>query len=1099
MLHLIQSNKMNRLVGALSANIAKPVANVLVPRTVLVQSPGMAQWLNIRLAEHLSISANIAFPLPSSFIWNLYKTHIPQVADESAFTKENMTWKLMALLPNLILEPAFSVLNEYLVDRDSSGSISNQPDQANQIKLYQLASKIADVFDQYLVYRADWIDAWENEQRVFDKKHKASAYEAWQAPLWQALVTYTIELGESPEHRASLHAQLIEKLSGQTTDSEQALHVFGISAMPEQQLEVLKAYSQSHEVFIYWLNPCEHYWADLVTEEQQIKLALAVNEGRLPESATEYVEVGHPLLSAWGALGRNYQDQLLNYVDTQQDQFVSSSPSTLLGMIQASILSLDLASSDLASSSQRLSSSDRSMQFHICHSKLREVEVLHDQILGFLEARSDLAPKDIIVMMPNITDYIPFIDGVFGAKHHNERALTYAISDKSLKDDKSIVEGFSQLLTMHLSRVTVQDVSHLLHIPAIMAKFDLSLADLDVIATWLDEVQVKWGLSGQHKTQLGLPDYVNHTWLYGLLRLLTGYAIKAPAHDLIMPARSQANGISPYDYVEGQQSVALGKLYQFVSLLAHQLGRFTEAVSLVEKERQVLGLIDGFFEPDDESLWVVSDLKEQVQALTLHQHQYANDVEHSVYVSALMERIEEKGVGQRFLAGAINFCTLMPMRSIPFKVVCLLGMNDNDYPRYVEPMSFDLVHQTKARKGDRSRRQDDRYLFLEALVCATETFYVSYVGKSAKDNSVLNPSIVLSELMDYCDTLFEAEGFKADLLTTTHPLHPYHTSYYSDSSIPTSFASQWLQVAKSKYAASSRRPFWQSVPSSADLPEQLEMTTLCRFFANPCAGFFKAKWQTRLMLSTGHDALEPMSLNGLSRYYLIDELNTVEQSQGTGSDVMDYLSANGRLPLGEIGQIGLTNSQALAYQYLSECRALPDKSVRTEVNLLIENIHLVGWTDEVKGQELVLTRPGRLRAKDKIELWLWWLALCAHPRPTQSQMLTQARFIGLQETFVIPVIDKTDALTWLNAYVSAYADGQHNPLPFFPEAGLVWLKTQDPQRALNVFYGDENRVGEGQELHAARLFGDFTEQFEYFIDVTNRLLRPLVDACGGKL
>lgn len=1080
-------------MDTLSINMAQPVTNVLTPRTVLVQSPGMAQWLNIRLAEKLGISANIAFPLPSSFIWTLYQAHIPNVATESAFTKANMTWKLMALLPSYVHQPAFKVLNDYLTEADTALHGIGLTQHISQTKLYQLASKIADAFDQYLVYRADWIQTWESGQQVFHESNTAASYELWQATLWRALVGYTSELGESPEHRASLHSQLLNRLSRHTTTHLAPIHVFGISAMPEQQLEVLQAYSQTNEVFIYWLNPCAHYWADLVTEQQRTKLALAVNEGRLPQSAAEYVEVGHPLLSAWGALGRHYQDRLLGVIDTQTDTFSIFTPSNLLEAIQQSILTLE------SDPLHRATDCDSSIQFHVCHSKYRELEVLHDQLLSFLDSRPDLEPKDIIVMMPNVAEYVPFIEGVFGAKQHNMRPLPFAISDKRLKDDKSIIEGFSQLISLHLSRVTVQEVSHLLHIPAVMNKFELSASDLESIITWLNEVQVKWGLSGTHKAQLGLPAYHTHSWLYGVLRLLTGYAMKAPIHSLVMASSNHEQGVSPYDYVEGQQSVVLGKLCQFITLLAQHLEQFTQTVSLVDKERQILSLIDDFFVPDDTSMWVVSDLKEQVQAVSLHQSHYPDNVEHSVYVSALMERIENKGVGQRFLAGAINFCTLMPMRSIPFKVVCLLGMNDKDYPRYVEPMSFDLIHQTAARKGDRSRRQDDRYLFLEALVCATQTFYVSYIGRSAKDNSALNPSLLVTELMDYCDTLLSNSALTAATLVTVHPLHPYHRSYFLAQADDTSqsYASQWLNVATSKKGVNSAPPFWRAEPVSAEPMEQLDITELCRFFANPCLGFFRAKWQTRFILSNGQDELEPMSLDGLARYYLIDELKAVEHQTESMDDAIDYLSANGRLPLGQIGQVSLIKSKMLANQYLTECQLLPAKHTRQEINLSIMQTRLLGWTDEVRGNELVMMRPGRLRVKDKIDLWIWWLALCANKQSCHG--LSRARYIGLQETFEIPAIEPSDAIILLEALVLAYQNGQLNPLPFFPESGLVWLKSVDPLKTLNAFYGDENRPGEGQELHAKRLFPDLSEQFEPFVWATNTLLKPLFDVCGGKL
>lgn len=263
MLHLVQSNKMESLAAHLfdwmqRANRAE--STVFEPTTILVQSPGMAQWLKIQVANALGIAANIEFPLPSSYIWQLYRQHIPSLPEQSAFNKDAMAWKIMSLLPSLLVKQEFSVLKQYLDDDDS-------------LKYYQLSYKIADVFDQYLVYRPDWITTWEQgENSLEDADVNAHP---WQPILWRALVQYSDSLQESPLHRANLHSELLQRLAESKSDNSSTIFVFGISAIPQQQLEVLSALALTRDVVIFWANPCAHYWGDLVDIKTLAKAQLS--------------------------------------------------------------------------------------------------------------------------------------------------------------------------------------------------------------------------------------------------------------------------------------------------------------------------------------------------------------------------------------------------------------------------------------------------------------------------------------------------------------------------------------------------------------------------------------------------------------------------------------------------------------------------------------------------------------------------------------------------------------------------------------------------------------------------------------------------------
>ena len=272
------------------------------------------------------------------------------------------------------------------------------------------------------------------------------------------------------------------------------------------------------------------------------------------------------------------------------------------------------------------------------------------------------------------------------------------------------------------------------------------------------------------------------------------------------------------------------------------------------------------------------------------------------------------------------------MRSVPFKVVCLLGLNDGDYPRQVVPVGFDLMRIGKARRGDRSRRLDDRYLFLEAILSARKRLYLSFQGYSAKDNSERSPSILLSELLEYTEQTFCLAG--DDVLPVKdcaenllqhlyheHALQPFNPVYFTPdrtTGIANSFQTHWLALAQQLSVGTfhaDKEVDFCSAPLKV-LPEHsqtsaVELDELLAFFSNPAKAFFTQRWQTRLTrIYEAQSDDEPFELDALARYILNERFVVTQQEDWT-----TRLRAEGKLPTGNIADISLQpvykQSQAL--------------------------------------------------------------------------------------------------------------------------------------------------------------------------------------------
>jgi exodeoxyribonuclease V gamma subunit len=1139
-------------------------ASVFDSDQILVQSPGMSQWLKIQIAEKLGIAANIDFPLPSSFIWQLYQQHVDNLPEQSAFTKPNMTWKLMSILPTMFEQPEFAAIEQYLSD--------SQP-----LKLYQLAGKIADVYDQYLVYRPDWILHWEDGQNDLasdlSDSNDASicASHPWQPILWRALVTHSQTLGESPFHRANLHHSLLEALHNPLNKESQEnqvnalkpLMVFGISAMPMQQLEVLSALAETRDVLIFWFNPSQHYWGDIVDKKTQVKAQLKAQTQAMDNKAlangvstgVEFLDIGNPLLASWGKLGRDYQDMLLGFEMQQQDYFVDSKPECMLQHIQSDVNNLqfrgtadELNASELLSNGNaypkvEITVSDNSLQIHACHSKVRELEILHDQLLKRFNDNPDWHPGDVIVMMPDVATYAPFIEGVFGAVDH-QLAIPYAISDRNVGEVSPLLNSFLQLMKLHQSRLTLSEVLSLLEVPAVQRKFAIEAQEFELLQHWLTDAGVRWGWNEQDKQRWDLPAEKQNTWVFGLQRLLAGYAMAST--ELY---QGHQDLISAYADIEGQQAVALGKCYQFTGVLLKVLAFCQQSHNIKHKVEIALALLSELYDADESEQSDMQILRETLEKMLVHSHQFTDEIDQDVFVSELQQNIQENGVGQRFLAGYVNFCTLMPMRSIPFKMVCLLGMNDSDYPRQSVPMGFDLMRLAPAKRGDRSRRLDDRYLFLEALLSAREQLYFSYQGFSQKDNSPLAPSILLSELMEYCQQGFclsgelglcveDTEKNLLEHLTIKHKLQPFNRAYFEDKTVAKSEIrggsylsfNQKQQAIAEQVQHPSQGMMFNLAPLTQSLEQstQIELDVLIQFFQNPAKVFFIQRWQTRFYpLGQQNSDEEPFSFDGLDRFKLNERL--VQHSLGMGLNealvvekgrepektaaqeieqsntifsLLNELRAEGKLPAGQSGELALRplvkQSTQLAKQ-ISNLNASLATAQSVDVELLVNNVLLVGRVDSVYEQNLILWRAGKLRAKDRIALYLQWLCLCAGSSKTAPQTgLNQAYFISTEKLYSLPVIEKQAALQHLTVWLENWQCGGDQILHFYPESAWQWVTSQDINKTLSTFKGNDFAEGEGTEAHIQRVCPDLSVHFEAFTQLAEELLLPLVELGEAK-
>jgi exodeoxyribonuclease V gamma subunit len=1095
MLQLLQSNSMTTLVDVFCTRTRAQVEDPFEPSIVLVQSYGIGQWLKFQTAERAGIAANMDCQLPADFIWQVYQWLLPgeQLSARSYFQREQLTWHVMQCLASQD-SAVFAPIQHYLAG-------TGDP----QLRRFQLSAQIADLYDQYLVYRPDWIARWESGQPG------PLETQPWQAPLWRRL-----RAGTREAHRADLHQQLLAvlaQLAAWPDSLPQRISIFGLSALPPMHLETFQALGQWLEVDIYFLNPCAHYWGDILSEKDLARRS--IRQLSQPDSTAgndDYLEVGNPLLSSMGKQGREFFELLLEAdAITSHEVFLPRTQNTALAALQNDVLNMTYGGvfqgngADNTPGQLRIDSTDPSIQIHSCHSKMREIEILFDQLLGIFAARPDIKPSQVIVMTPDIAEYAAYIQAVF------KDQMYYALADRGLSEESSLLLAFETLLALPESRLTSTEIMDLLEVPAIARKLALTEADLLSIATWIKATNIRWEFSGEEKqTRWQLPATQANTWTFGLERLLLGYAMAAE--------EGLYQDRLPFD-VAADEAELLGKLCAFIHLLQSYRQRLAIAQNSTSWLATVNQLILDFFAPAGDEELDIDAVRESLLLLVDQTTSAALDQPISARLLRhwLNAQLAQPRPARGFLSGGITFATLVPMRSIPFKVVCLLGMNDSAYPRKDTSVSFNLMASAPYVKGDRSRRIDDRYLFLEALLAAEDYLYISYEGRSVKTNKIRPPSVLVSELTHYLQAVFNRD------FVTEHPLQPFSAAYF-DARRPElrSFQGRWYDALRAGTAdqlvaqhlateSSAQSGFIDRVLADDPLLLPTDIQQLQQFLRNPARYYLNQRLGIYFPFEEAalSDA-EPFSLDPLTRYDITDQALSALIEGEPLDRWRDQLTASGRLMPGALGQQALTQQLARAEQVYQALDSTSLQRLSANLNLQLPsepnsstpplNLTLSATIDNLQGAKVLHYRAATQRRRQTLGAWVTHLFLNALDRgPFESQLISLGTNNKLSLQYLQPLAPSL-ARQHLTSLVQLYLQGLRQPLCFLPELSGVWYDAHRGGKSASecldkVFesWQSDQPGAESTDPAIKRLFDFPADAGPAFTDIATRVYGPLMD------
>ena len=1000
-IQLITASTLTPLIAHCTDAMRTAPLSPLETETIVVQSQGMRRWVTLQLADALGCVGSLALPFPAGFIHDLARRVLPDPPSrdaEDAFSRETMAWRLGALLRDLPADEVHAPLTRYLSDADER-------------KRFGLASRIADRFDDYQLYRADLLAAWEQGDDT-----PGSTHARWQAALWRRL---SADAGVRDAHAGARLRQLVELLHGDAPPHlPTRVTVFGISTLPPLFVAVLAALARHVPVTIY--------------------------------TSALTAPTPHPLAQAFGAQGREFVESMrargAAHLVLDHD---GADASSLLATLQR-----ELVQGNSGTSALTPSRTDSSLRVHSAHGGMRQLEIIRDQLLDALQADSALRPHDLLLLVPDAGTWAPLVDAVFGVNEPGAPRIPYRIADRPARGDDPAAAAFSELLALQGGRFTHSEVFALLAYQLVHEAAGLSEAQVDALATLTHDANVRWGYDAQARASLGLPAYEDATWRASLDRLLLGL-MTGRHDDLIVD-------VLPHSGDTAGDAAGVALLAQWIDRLAAVLGAWQAPRSLeawVDAMQDAVTLAFGAVEARDaDAVASVTHLLDRLRSQGLRAG-YAGDVSFGVVRDWIENELEGDGFGSGFLTGGMTIASLKPMRSLPFRIIAVAGLDEGVFPRRDRRAAFDMLDEAR-RPGDRDLRSDDRQLFLDLLMAAGDRLLLTYSGRAVSDNSQRAASVVIDELLDHVDRRSADTGRAA--LLVEHPLQPFSPRYFEPDADPRVFT---FSMAHARTAVASQQertgdlpfvtgavvvPYREAAPTFAltigELTQCWENTS--KYFMRHALGFTiwsdpEGGYDDELLL------LDSLRQGGVRTAMLARTLSGMADAQRD----LRQLQGSGELPPRALGAVWHTYMQkAVDAAVLKVPTSLPAQVIA--VDLGEDDWRLTGTLAGVRGDARFVVRASSFSGKHIVRAWIEHLVLCA---VHQASQLSGVSATTPAETILVEVVDGTgkqkgmkigkvcetfamvsDSQQRLSQLVASTRVARTMPLAFFPSAVDAW-------------------------------------------------------------
>jgi exodeoxyribonuclease V gamma subunit len=1048
-LHIHRAERADGLVEALRVLLTDPLSDPFAPEVISVPTRGMERWLAQRMSDRIGASgggdgvcANVEFPSPRRLVGDAVATASGIEADADPWLPERAVWALLEVVDGCLGEPWLRSLAGHL------GGGGDGADPARRARRFSTARHLAELFDRYALHRPEMVRAWARGEDGDGEGPALPVDGVWQAELWRRL-RERIGVPDPAERVEGACARL--RAEPGLVDLPARLSLFGLTRLPAGHLNVLRALAVGRDVHVFMLHPSPALW-DRVAE----KGARVVRRREDPTVAL----ASNRLLASWGQDSREMQLVLGGSEHVDHHHPVEHQTGTLLAHLQADVRADRWpAGAPLpgeADARPVLDEADRSVQVHACHGRARQVEVLRDAILHLLEEDPELEPRDVIVMCPDIETFAPLIQATFGAGQVFEEDdeldalpadvrppdLRVRLADRSLRQTNPVLGVVARLLDLVDERLTASQVLDLADQEPVRRRFGLDDDDLARIEDWVAASGIRWGLDAAHRKPFKLDALAAGTWRAGVDRLLVGVTMTEDEQRLF-------HDVLPLDDVDSGAIDVAGRFAELVERLQTTLDALSVPKTIDAWAAAIAAGADALTSERD--AWQHAELDRLLGDVVGEAEGNTGTALVPAEIRALLsERLKGRPTRANFRTGHLTICTLMPMRSVPHRVVCLLGMDDGVFPRK-SPRDGDDLMLNDPHVGDRDARTEDRQLLLDALLAATDQLLVTYTGNDERTNLAKPPAVPIGELLDVIDrTVRTDDGPARERVEIRHPLQPFDPKNFTDGQfVPErawSFDSVTLNGARALTTERFALPPFLAGPLAAVTTPLVELEDLVRFAGHPTRAFLRQ----RLGISVGdysdevEDAL-PVELDALERWGVGQRLLDGVLAGASVEACVAAEIARGTLPPGQLANPVIAKVRPI----VAHIAAAADTELETGAEpasvdvkvVLHDGRALSGTVPGVYGDVLRTVTYSRVNARHRIAAYVRWLALtAAHPeRPFAAATIGQARS-GAPDSATItiarlppladdPATRKERALEQLAILIDLYERGMREPLP----------------------------------------------------------------------
>ncbi len=1103
MIHCHRATRADELVAGLGRLLEVPPDDALAPEVVSVPTRGVERWLAQRLSTRLGaarpsidgICANIAFPFPGRLVGDALAAATGIARAQDPWLVERLVWPLLDVVDAHLGEAWLSGLAAHL----RGGALGAEPDGAG--RRFSSVRHVADLFDRYGVHRPGMLRAWASGDDTDGAGDPLPDGMRWQSELWRRLREH-VGAASPAERLPGACLRLLEEPAA--LDLPERLAFFGLTRLPASYLDVLEAVADHRDVHLFLLHPSPVLW------DRVRPLATGTTPMRRADDPSADMP-RNPLLRTWGRDAREMQLVLGGRAQTDDHRALEEGPQTLLGRLQADVRAdrrpPGAPIGDDPDGRALLDADDRSVEVHACHGRARQVEVVRDAILHALAEDPTLEPRDILVMCPDVEAFAPLVHATFvgeelddGDDAERTPDIRVRLADRSLRQTNPLLGVVAQLLDLVSARLTAAQVLDLAAREPVRRRFGLDDDDLARLDRWAADCGVRWGLDGGHRAAYGLGSIDANTWRAGLDRLLAGVAMAEEGGRLV-------GGVLPFDDVDSGAIDLAGRLAELVERIGAEVDALSTPRPVAGWAETLRGAADALCAVREREAWQREQLDRILDDVSSEAS--AGDPRAALSPAGiralLADRLRGRPTRANFRTGHLTVCTLVPMRSVPHRMICVMGLDDGSFPRHGAPDGDDVL-ALDLRVGDRDVRGEDRQLLLDALMAATERLVIAYSGRDERTNAPRPPAVPVGELLDVVDaTVRVEEGRARARIVVQHPLQPFDARNFTGGALgrpgPWGFDRAALAGARSLATATDRPAPFLEGPLPPVGGELVPLELLVRFVEHPVKAFLRERLGvTVARTSEGDDESIPIEPDGLEKWAIGDRLVQARLRGASAEDARAAELARGTLPPDALGPPILSEIEGLAAGVGEAAADLSCGGDARSLALdaaLADGRSLVGVIGGIGDDLIWRVAFSRLGPGHRLAAWIRFLALCAAEpdRPWRSVVIGRRR-AGSKPGATVSSIDaighdapsrRAAALAELAPVVDLLDRGMREPLPLYAATSAAYADAtlagdEAIAAAASAWDGQWNWPGEGADgAHALVLggvvpFDDLLEQ-----------------------